>query len=297
MVCGLVITLCAIGILAALVLMLIYDYNANTQDNKFKLNLAPYSVVEYTIGKNSLNVDEVTIQLDPGCMYSGLIQVAARLKSTRTTNSTIRKKFRKIVRYWPRNISVKGNIMSENATKISWTWKSMHDSDTDDVSLIENECEYEHTIDHHMDIANITRDRGKNEDVVTITACEDDVLLSADFIEEVANVNDMHWSNLAIGEDGNSTTVLLDFSHHRQHLYLSTKYVQITDKKFDQIVVGVELTKSGILWKISAGLSSSIIITIFVLVLTCLGIRHCRQREFEYFTIMLRSLKIQEHQF
>ncbi len=300
---GVFIIIIILCILANILVVAIFDQKANNvQDaEEHCFHLAPFSVFEYELGKNWVNIDEITIQLSSECQYSGVMQISVESKSkVRSKIKPVKiNQFKELVRYWPQKESVKGgNITCTEPTSVLWKWQDTMTTSED--TKLNDEAEYTQKIcdkSNPITVSDIMKNKPKvaGKDLVTIKA-QNESHLSACFEEETVIIKDMKLSNLGIGEGNNSITVYHDFTQKQQSMLISTKYVFTSEKNYEEIIVKFKLVESGMFWKIGAGISSSLVLMLIFMTSLCIIVKMCNKREYVYFTIVLRSLKEQDHQ-
>ena len=112
------------------------------------------------------------------------------------------------------------------------------------------------TPDTPIDIVELSNGQ-KEDDIVTIKSCiPEEVILTAELVVEIYNVENKQSSNLEIGETDNLTKISVG---HLENLYLSTKHVQTNDdNRFEEIIVYIYQKPKGIIWMLSLSLSSFI---------------------------------------
>ena len=69
---------------------------ANGDDNRhnYSIALAPFTVTKYKINRSLFNHEEITVNLDLECKYSGLIQLVAVGSELNKLNRTVKRKFK-----------------------------------------------------------------------------------------------------------------------------------------------------------------------------------------------------------
>ena len=301
---GMFIILFILCILANILVTMIFDQKANNVEDteQYSFHLAPLSVFEYELEKNWVYIDEITIKLSSECQYVGVLQISieSNSKVIREYQTVKIDHFKELVRYWPyknndsSDPSVTGNITCTEPTTISWTWQDT----IEDSTQFNDEAEYTSqkmcNESNLIKVSDIMKHKPKSKHLVKIKA-QDESLVSACFEEKFVNIKDMKLNNLGIGEENNSTTVNHDFTQKRRSMFISTKYVFTNEKNYEEINVTFTLVESGMFWEIGSGISSPLVLMLIFMISLCVIVKICNKREYVYFTIVLRSLKEQEH--